>query len=62
MNQEDLKLLMDWFEQNKDHRLNLLEKEAIKMAVRKAGTVEDLLETALKLLKQGSGKPTGKAP
>ena len=54
MNQEDLKLLMDWFEQNKDHRLNLLEKEAIKMAVRKAGTVEDLLETALKLLKQGS--------
>ena len=54
MNQEDLKLLMDWIEQNKDHRLNLLEKEAIKMAVRKAGTVGDLLETALKLLKQGS--------
>ena len=51
MNQEDLKLLMDWFEQNKDHRLNLLEKEAIKMAVRKADTVGDLLQTALGLLK-----------
>ena len=52
MNQEDLKLLMDWFEANKDHRLNLLEKEAIKMAVRKADTVGDLLQTALKLLKK----------
>lgn len=54
MNQEDLKLLTEWFDQNKDHRMNLLEKEAIKMAVRKAGTVGDLLETALKLLRQGS--------
>ena len=54
MNQPDLKLLTKWFDQNKDHRLNLLEKEAIKMAVRKAGTVGDLLETALKLLRQGS--------
>ena len=54
MEQEDLKLLTEWFDQNKDHRLNLLEKEAIKMAVRKAGTVGDLLETALKLLRQGS--------
>ena len=54
MNQQDLKLLTEWFDQNKDHRLNLLEKEAIKMAVRKAGTVGDLLETALKLLRQGS--------
>ncbi len=52
MNQEDLKLLMDWFEQNKDHRLNIIEKEAIKMAVRKAGTVGDLLQTALSLLKK----------
>ena len=51
MNQEDLKLLMDWFEQNKDHKLNFLEKEAIKMAVRKADTVGDLLQTALGLLK-----------
>ena len=52
MTDEDLKLLMDWFEKNKDHKLNLLEKEAIKMAVRKAGTVGDLLQTALGLLKQ----------
>ncbi len=51
MNEEDLKLLMDWFEQNKDHKLNFLEKEAIKMAVRKADTVGDLLQTALGLLK-----------
>ena len=50
MNQEDLKLL-DWFEKNKDHKLNMIEKEAIKMAVRKAGTVGDLLQTALNLLK-----------
>ena len=52
MEQEDLKLLMDWFEKNKDHKLNLLEKEAIKLAVRKAGTVGDLLQTALDLLKK----------
>jgi hypothetical protein len=51
MEQEDLKLLTDWFEENKDHKLNFLEKEAIKMAVRNASTVGDLLETALKLLK-----------
>ena len=51
MNQEDLKLLLDWFEKNKDHKLNVIEKEAIKMAVRKAGTVGDLLQTALNLLK-----------
>ena len=51
MDQEDLKLLMDWFEQNKDHKLNFLEKEAIKLAVKKAATVGDLLETALGLLK-----------
>jgi len=53
MNQEDLQLLMDWFEQNKDHKLNFLEKEAIKLAVRKADTVGDLLKTALGLLKKG---------
>ena len=52
MNEEDLKLLMDWFEQNKDHKLNFLEKEAIKRAVRKADTVGDLLQTALGLLKR----------
>ncbi len=52
MDQEDIKLLVDWFEQNKDHKLNFLEKEAVKMAVRKAETVGDLLRTALDLLKK----------
>lgn len=52
MSPEDLKLLMDWFEENKDHKLNFLEKEAIKLAVKKAGTVGDLLKTALDLLKK----------
>ena len=51
MTDEELKLLMDWVEKNKDHKLNLLEKEAIKMAVRKAGTVGDLLQMALGMLK-----------
>lgn len=52
LTQEDLKLLTDWFDQNKDHRMNFLEKEAIKLAVRKADTVGDLLKTALSLLKK----------
>ena len=52
MNPEDLRLLMDWFEENKDHKLNFIEKEGIKMAVRKADTVGDLLKTALDLLKR----------
>ena len=53
MSDADLKLLMDWFEQNKDHKLNFIEKEAIKLAVKKANTVGDLLQTALGLLKGG---------
>ena len=52
MEQEDLKLLTDWFEDNKDHKLNFIEKEAIKLAVKKASTVGDLLQTALNLLKK----------
>ena len=52
MEQEDMKLLMDWFEENKEHKLNFLEKEAIKLAVRRADTVGDLLKTALDLLKK----------
>jgi hypothetical protein len=52
MSDEDLKLLMDWFEENKDHKLNFIEKEGIKLAVRKAETVGDLLQTALDLLKR----------
>ena len=56
MTDEDLKLLMDWFEKNKDHKLNFVEKEAIKLAVWKANTVGDLLQTALGLLKGGKEK------
>ncbi len=52
MNDEDLKLLVDWFEKNKDHKLNFIEKEAIKLAVRKADTVGDLFKTAIDLLKK----------
>ncbi len=52
MNQEDLKLLTDWFEKNQDHKINFIEKEAIKLAVKKAETVGDLLKTALSLLKK----------
>ena len=52
MNEDDVKLMMEWFEKNKDHKLNFIEKEAIKMAVRKASTVGDLLQTALDLLKK----------
>ena len=51
MEKEDVKLMTDWFEQNKGHKLNLIEKEGIKMAVRRASTVGDLLQTALDLLK-----------
>ncbi len=53
MNEEELKLLTDWLEKNKDHELNFLEKEAVKMAVRKARTVGDLVKTAVDLLKKG---------
>ncbi len=52
MNAEDLKLLTEWFEKNQDHKLNFIEKEAIKIAVRKADTVGDLMRTALDLLKK----------
>lgn len=52
MKEEDLKLLADWFEKNKEHKLSFIEKEAIKAAVRGAGTVGDLMETALKLLRK----------
>ena len=38
---------LDWLEKNMDHKLNFLEKEGIKMAVRNAKTVGDLLQTAL---------------
>ncbi len=53
MTKEELNLLVDWFEKNRDHRLTFLEKEAVKLELRRAETVNDLLETALKLLKKG---------
>ncbi len=49
---EDLKLLTDWLEANKDHKFNFIEKEAIKLALKKADTVGDLIKTALDLLKK----------
>ena len=52
MEKEDLQLMTEWFEKNKDHEMSFLEKEAIKAVLRKSKTVGDLLETALKLLKK----------
>lgn len=51
MEQEDVKLLVDWFDQNQDHKLNFIEKEGIKLAVSRAKTVGDLVKTMLDLLK-----------
>ena len=53
MEKQDIAMLIEWFEQNKDHKLNFLEKQAVKLAVGKAETVGDLMETALSLLKGG---------
>ena len=52
MTKEDLQLLVEWFDRNKEHKLGFLEKEAIKAALRRAETVGDLAEMALKLLKK----------
>ena len=52
MEKEDIQLLVEWFDQNRDHRISFLEKEAIKALLRKADTVGDLAETVLKLLKK----------
>ncbi len=52
MEKEDVQLMVEWFEKNRDHELNFLEKEAIKAVLRKSRTVGDLFETALKLLKK----------
>ena len=53
MEKNDLELLITWFEQNKDHKLSFLEKQAVKLAVGQAETVGDLMETALSFLKNG---------
>ena len=52
MEKEDFQILLEWFEKNKDHEMNFLEKEAIKAVLKKSKTVGDLAETALKLLKR----------
>ena len=52
MTNEEWSLLRDWVEKNKDHRLNFLEKEAIKAVLRRADTGDALLKTALDLLKK----------
>ena len=52
MEKEDIQALVDWFDNNKDHELNFLEKEAVKAMLRKARTVGDLMDAALKLLKR----------
>jgi transcriptional regulator of heat shock response len=49
--EQDLKLLLDWFSEHKDDKLNFIAKEAIKLEVKRANTVGDLLKTALNLLK-----------
>ena len=36
MDKQDLQLLMDWFEKNKDHEMSILEKEAVKAVLRKS--------------------------
>ncbi len=53
MEKKDIELLVHWLEENKDHKLNFLEKEAVKLAIGRAKTVNDLVETALSLLKPG---------
>ena len=52
MTKEDIQLLVDWFDRNKDHRITLMEKEAIKLMLRKFGTVGELADTLLKLLRK----------
>ena len=52
MEKEDIQLLVDWFDKNQDHQITFLEKEAIKLVLKKANTVGDLADTVLKLLKK----------
>ncbi|MBR2823957.1 MAG: hypothetical protein IKE24_09750 [Clostridia bacterium] len=52
MEKEDIQLLVDWFDKNQDHRMTFVEKEAVKLLLRKAETVGDLADTVLKMLKK----------
>jgi len=51
MNPEDIQILVNWLNENRDHKLSFLEKEAVKAALRNAKTVGDLVDLAVKLLK-----------
>lgn len=51
MEQNDIQLLVEWLEDNKDHKIGLLEREAIKVALHQAKTVGDLANLAVKLVK-----------
>ena len=52
MEQKDVELLAKWLQENQNHKLNFLERQAIKLAISRADTVQDLVETALSLLKE----------
>ena len=54
MEKEDIQLLVEWLEDNRDHTITLLEREAVKAVLRKCKTVGDLADTALKLVKKQS--------
>lgn len=51
MTDQDLQLLCQWLKENENHKISFLEKEAVKLALKRADTVNDLIETALKLLR-----------
>jgi hypothetical protein len=52
MTKEDIQLLVDWFDKNQNHKITFLEKEAVKLVLKKADTVGELADTVLKLLKK----------
>ena len=54
MTPEDIQMLVNWLNENRDHRLSFIEKEAVKAALRNAKTVGDLADLALKLLRHGA--------
>lgn len=51
MTKEDLQLLVDFLEQNGDHKLTGLEKLAAKAAISKCSSLNELVSYALKLIK-----------
>ncbi len=52
MEKSDVDVLVKWLEENREHKLSFLEKEAVKLAISRANTVDDLVTFALKLLKK----------